>query len=102
MKPRRPVDDAQQRRAASTIAPQAIIGELFQTIAMLVPIAVSASVRRSSSMGIENTLIAKAKAANSAADERSDDQHRPAAGVVKSMPTTRSRPGNGRTPKNRA
>jgi len=38
---------------------------LFQTRAVLVPMAVKASVRRSSSMGTENTLMAKEKAANS-------------------------------------
>ena len=38
-------------------------GRLFHTIAMLVPIAVRASVRSLSSIGIEKALIAKANAA---------------------------------------
>ena len=51
----------------STIAPQvSMTGRLFQTSAMLVPIAVSASTRSSSSIGIEKALMAKEKAANRA------------------------------------
>src|SRR3546814_19089806 len=51
---------------ATTIAPQVKeTRRLFQTSAMLVPIAVRASVRSFSSMGIENGLIADEKAANS-------------------------------------
>ena len=47
------------------MAPQTIIGaRLFQTSAMLVPIAVSASTLRSRSIGMEKTLIAKANEAN--------------------------------------
>ena len=53
------------RETGRTSAPQvSMTGRLFQTSAMLVPIAVKASKRSLSSMGIESALMAKAKAAN--------------------------------------
>ena len=51
--------------SASMIAAQvSMTGRLFQTSAMLVPMAVSASVRSLSSIGMEKALMANAKAAN--------------------------------------
>ena len=66
IKPTRPVAKLSRNRP-STIAPQvSITGRLFQTSAMLVPIAVRASTRSLSSIGIENTLMANENAANKA------------------------------------
>ena len=85
------------------MAPQAIItARLFQTIAMLIPIAVSASVRSSSSIGTAKTLIAKAKAANSAPTALPTKSSAHPVGVKSSIGTTSSVPGNGFRPKNSA
>ena len=53
-------------------------GRLFHTKAMLVPMAVKASVRSVSSIGIAKALMANANAANSTADGAADQQHCPA------------------------
>ena len=87
--------DAHAKRA-STIAPQAIIGtRLFQTIAMLVAIAVNASGRWSSSMGTENTLIAKPKrrtARRRAFHEQHCEAHGRRENSVDDMVQSRERP----------
>ena len=58
----RPVATA-NRKSANTIAAQvSMTGRLFQTSAMLDPMAVSESIRRSSNIGIANVLIANEKA----------------------------------------
>ena len=89
--------------SASTIAPQAsMTGRLFQTSAMLVPIAVRASTRSSSSIGTAKTLMAKEKAANSAPTTEPTSSSAQPFGVVNSIAMTWSRPGNGSRPKNSA
>ena len=100
--PMRPVA-TQTAKSRSTIAPQAIIGaRLFHTSFMLVPMAVSASTRRSRSIGTEKTLMAKAKAANKPPIAVPTTSMVHPYAVPKSTPMMWSRPGNGVTPKKSA
>src|SRR3546814_19334550 len=87
---------------ATTIAPQVKeTRRLFQTSAMLVPIAVRASVRSFISMGIENALIAKETAANIEPTRLPTTQHAQPAGGVNRTVQRSSRPGKGKQPKQR-
>ena len=63
--PSRPVAIPTTTSASMIAAQVSMTGRLFQTSAMLVPMAVNASVRSVSSIGMENALMANAKAANS-------------------------------------
>jgi len=77
-------------------------GTLFQTSAMLVPIAVKASTRSSSSIGTENALIANENAANSPPTNVPTATSDAPDGVVNSVGRTSSNPGKGLSPKNSA
>ena len=77
-------------------------GRLFQTSAMLVPMAVSASTFSSSSIGMAKTLMAKEKAANSAPTTEPTISSAQPVGVVNRIAATWLRPGNGSRPKNSA
>jgi hypothetical protein len=77
-------------------------GMLFQTIEMLVPMAVKASVRWSSSMGTANVLTAKENAAKRPPTAVPTASIPQPCGVVRSIATTPSRPGNGLSPKKSA
>ena len=86
-----------------TIAPQAIIGtRLFHTSAMLVPIAVRASVRRSSNMGTEKALMASPNAAKIPPMAVPTTIIAQPIGSPVNCATMWSMPGNGLTPKNSA
>ena len=89
--------------SASMIAAQvSMTGRLFHTSAMLVPMAVSASVRSLSSIGMEKALIANANAANRPPTAPPTTSIAQPTSVVNSIGTIWSRPGNGRRPKNSA
>src|SRR5262249_12009833 len=92
-----------EQEECSTITPQvSMAGRLFQISAMLDPIAVKASVRSLSSIGIENALIAKEKAANRPPTTLPTISIAHPVGVVNSIGTICPKPGNGTRPKNNA
>src|SRR5262245_539191 len=84
------------RKSPRTMAPQvSMTGRLFHTRAMLVPIAVRASTRSSSSIGIENALIANEKAANRAPTALPTTSIAQPVALVNSIGAMWSSPGNG-------
>ena len=83
--------------------PQAsMTGRLFQTLEMLVPMAVKASVFSSSSMGMEKVLMAKEKAAKRAPTAEPATSMAQPIQVRKRVGRISSRPAKGRSPKNSA
>ena len=89
--------------STSMIAAQVnMTGRLCQTSAMLVPMAVKASVRSDSSIGMEKALMANANAANRPPTALPISNIAQPTSVVNSMGMMRSRPGKGRRPKNSA
>ena len=87
IKPTRPVARLIRKRPTTIAAQVSITGRLFQTSAVLVPIAVRASTRSPSSIGIENALIAKEKAANNPPTAPPTSSMAHPVGVLNSMGT---------------